>query len=178
MPNVSDWTISDWTVSRLQPESDPELERLLDEEEEIAARTATVRGSGYLWTDDLIDATQRTTQALRDAFRFTPLDAEGVVPQHYPGAPVPIPDETRWAAPDRNLRVGDRVRWTAVNGQDGEGTVTEVRPSLGHNQLNNIPDWVPRCSRHQVYRVTYDGDIRPPSNIAWFRIQRRLETDE
>ena len=118
---------------------------------------------GYVWVDDL-------------------------VPQHpsvhRPPNLVPLPPENvqapvRWAAPERNLRVGDRVRWTAVNDQEGEGTVVEFRRLMSVDELHNIPDWVPRDTRHQAYRVRHDPPIMNSEPvIAWFRIQRRLETDE
>lgn len=186
-----EWTISDWTVAPVEP--DPDLERLLDEEEAIATRT---RQRVSLWTDDLIRYATRpvadnTTvyHAPRGSIGFTALDDEGhpapeiratdnsvlyIPPEIEPDDPETV----RWAAPERNLQVGDRVRWTAVNNQHGEGTVVEVRRLMNVHELRNIPDWVPRDTRHQTYRVRYDDGRTAEPVIAWFRIQRRLETDE
>lgn len=195
MPNewtINDWTVtpSNWTVAPVEP--DPDLERLLDEEEAIPRRGNEYRA---VWTDDLYRSSRAVADNMPVARRtsrgyitFATLDEEGVpqetqagtllVPPEIEPLPPDDPETVSWAAPERNLQVGDRVRWTAVNNQYGEGTVVEFRRLMNVDELHNIPDWVPRDTRHQTYRVRYDdGRITQPV-IAWFRIQRRLETDE
>lgn len=96
--------------------------------------------------------------------------------------PLPPDDFNRYAAPTRNLRVGDRVRFNTVNRDDWRMGVIlrEVEPVEVH-RIRNVPDWARSTRPHPCYsveQVDSTGERRETYNsVAWFRIQR-LETDE
>lgn len=165
------------------------------------------RGRDYTWDfTSSTDAAARLAQTLRERYpvtsnptsiRVTPLndagdpDLERCVPISC--EPVvtwdlmPVEDEfpddmfqddiVRYDAPSRNLRAGDRVRFTTVNGIAGTGVIRAPADPVVPGNARNVPDWVPNTCPHQCFTIDEDnGGSR--SSVAWFRINRRMETDE